>query len=161
MRWRRHGDPKRGGPVANRALAEICSVEGCTRQSVARDLCDPHYRRWKRCGDATGGRPTPGAQSVESRFWSKVNQTPDCWLWTDRPNSNGYGTFSINGSARTLAHRYAWILAGLVLDPAMTLDHLCRNRMCVRVTHLEQVSLAENLARARVVDEDACAISAY
>lgn len=31
--------------------------------------------------------------SVAERFWSKVDKTDDCWLWTAATNRRGYGQF--------------------------------------------------------------------
>jgi hypothetical protein len=39
----------------------MCSIEGCDGQVVARGLCKNHYGRWRRYGDPTGGRPSPGS----------------------------------------------------------------------------------------------------
>lgn len=36
-------------------MTTICSIPGCPRPTVARTWCDPHYRRWRRHGDPTGG----------------------------------------------------------------------------------------------------------
>jgi hypothetical protein len=34
----------------------VCSVEGCDRNSLARQLCSTHYNKWRRYGDPLGGR---------------------------------------------------------------------------------------------------------
>ena len=148
MRWRRHGDPEHGGRVLRQSgTGQPCSIKGCPFPVVAVELCNRHYRRFKRCGDPLGGRPSPGAMTVEERFWSKVNKTPTCWLWTDTPNNSGYGTFSVKGITE-MAHRYSMILAGHVLTDGHTIDHLCRVRLCVNPAHLEEVTYGENLRRA-------------
>lgn len=80
-------------------------------------------------------------------FWTRVDKQPGgCWVWKGYLRPNGYGTFSWRGHQR-LAHRVAWEIAGRVLDPALTLDHLCRNRACVNLDHLEQVTMHENWRR--------------
>lgn len=94
-------------------------------------------------------RPT----DEHERFWSKVDASGDCWLWTSHVIRNGYGAFALarNGNKRTrhvTAHRFAY---GLLVGPipsGMTLDHLCRVKTCVNPDHLEPVSLIENNRRA-------------
>lgn len=52
-----------------------------------------------------------------------------------------------NGGNRILAHRKAWIDQHGDIPSGMELDHLCRNRWCRNVLHLELVTHAENMRR--------------
>jgi hypothetical protein len=90
-------------------------------------------------------------------FWAKVNKdgpVPEhcpglgpCWLWTGAA-TNGYGRASLDGEPM-LAHRAAWKLNGRVFTDGFVLDHLCRTPACVRPTHLEEVTDAENIRRGQ------------
>lgn len=80
------------------------------------------------------------------RFWSKVNVTDTCWLWTAGTDKDGYGIFYLNGRG-TRAHRYPLGDIPLTLEP----DHLCRVRNCVRPDHLEVVTVLENVMRSEGV----------
>lgn len=80
-------------------------------------------------------------------FWAKVDRTAECWNWTGAVGSHGYGVCWA-GNKIALAHRFVLALSGLDLDNTMQVDHLCRNRICVRPDHLEQVPQAENNRRA-------------
>ena len=80
------------------------------------------------------------------RFWTKVEKTPTCWLWTANISTCGYGQFSLKGRLHA-AHRIAWALSGNVLAPGRVLDHLCRRKNCVNPDHLEAVTQRENLIR--------------
>ncbi len=158
QRWRRHGDPERGGPVQRQTTTgQACSIDGCTKAVIALDYCENHYRRYKRYGDPKAGRLSPNSLTNEERFWRKVNKTDTCWLWLDRPNSAGYGTINIAG-VPVMAHRYVLALSGRPVAADMTVDHLCKVRLCVNPAHLEEVTIGENLRRARVGSSSPAAV---
>lgn len=100
--------------------------------------------------------------SDSARFWSKVDKSGDCWIWTAARNAKGYGQIRIGGRTGRMhaSHRISLVLAGTELMPDLEVDHLCSNRCCVNPAHLEQVSHAENVARgcsgARFRERDAC-----
>ena len=80
------------------------------------------------------------------RFFSKVDKTSSCWMWTG-PKSYGYGKFSI-GRKTCLAHRFAYERLKGQIPNGLQLDHLCRNKACVNPEHLEPVTNRENALRA-------------
>jgi HNH endonuclease len=86
----------------------------------------------------------------EKRFWTKVEKTDSCWLWTAAKDPKGYGRFfyTKNGKRiRSGAHQYAYIRFVGPIPPGHELDHLCRNRACVRPDHLEVVTHGDNVRR--------------
>lgn len=98
--------------------------------------------------------PRQPAQAVADRFWSKVEVSQDpsaCWPWKASLMSSGYGQFGIknaHGRHRMQpAHRVAYELTVGIIPEGLVIDHLCRNRRCVRPAHLEAVTMAENLRR--------------
>ena len=87
--------------------------------------------------------------SLPATFWSKVDTSGGCWLWTAGKTLDGYGTFNSPRPFRTnLAHRLAFIDSSGVIPEGMTLDHLCGVKNCVRVDHLEVVTRQVNIQRA-------------
>lgn len=85
-------------------------------------------------------------QSVEERFWAKVDKSGPCWIWTGSRNSRGYGRFGVNGR-NWHAHRWSFEQYRFVIPAGFFLDHLCRTPSCVRPDHLEAVTPALNVAR--------------
>lgn len=71
-----------------------------------------------------------------------------CHLWIRATQSRGYGTASIRfegGNAQVTTHRAAWIAKHKTNIPTdKTIDHLCRNKTCINVDHMEIVSRADN-----------------
>lgn len=84
--------------------------------------------------------------AADVRYWSKVEKTQGCWLWKAAKNSAGYGQFSIRGKLY-YAHRVSYELENGPIPEHLELDHLCRNRACVRPEHLEAVTRRVNQLR--------------
>lgn len=81
-------------------------------------------------------------------FWSKVDRTDACWHWRGSVNNHGYGLFSIGRRySNYYAHRVAYSLVRGQIPHGLTIDHLCRNRLCVNPDHLEPVTNAQNVLR--------------
>lgn len=93
--------------------------------------------------------------SEEQRFWVKVSKTDTCWLWVGAVGTNGYGVFTWLddlGRKRTgVAHRRLWIKTYGPIPDGLVLDHLCRVRNCVRLDHLELVTMQENSLRGETI----------
>lgn len=88
--------------------------------------------------------------SRATRWGQPSDHRPDlgpCLMFIGADNGNGYGQFRYNGS-NGYAHRYAWERANGPIPDGLTVDHLCRVRLCVNVRHLELVEGVENYLRA-------------
>lgn len=83
-------------------------------------------------------------RTIEERFWSKVEKTDTCWNWIAAKNQYGYGMFAITKKDLHLAHRFAYMLTFGGIPAGMQLDHICRNRACLRVDHLRVVTPGQN-----------------
>lgn len=85
------------------------------------------------------GRPRP----TPERFWSQVDKTDACWIWTGPQSTTGYGKFSVGRKQQFKAHRFAWFLKHGV-HPTGHLLHSCDTPLCVRPDHLRQGNDREN-----------------
>jgi hypothetical protein len=96
-------------------------------------------------------RPGPKPVDPSIRFWAKVdreNHPGGCWIWLGG-TCNGYGWFFVgSGRRQVYAHRWAWEDANGEIPEGLEVDHLCRERRCVRPSHLDVVTSAENHGRS-------------
>ena len=115
-----------------------CSFPGCEKPYRNKNYCAGHLRLLR---NGMSLRPL----TAEARFWSFVDKTDTCWFWTKR-TQRGYGRFKTKAGDK-LAHRVAWELVNGPILPGVSLDHLCRNKHCVRPEHLEITTFAENTKR--------------
>lgn len=100
-----------------------------------------------------GRPPTPALERWVKGFTVSdtlsYNDTP-CWLW-NRVEWSGYGEqfYICRNGPHIKPHRAGWIL---LVDHELKqdLDHLCRNRACVSIFHLEPVTPKENVHRSPI-----------
>lgn len=152
-RWKRTKSPDEG--PRNRAQNSIpppCDASGCQREARSRDgYCGLHDMRLRNTGTVERVVTTN-----TERFWGKVTkgdfispERPDlgpCWIFHGT-RVNGYGTFWLDGKSVS-AHRHSYTLTHGSIPEGMTLDHLCYTRNCVNPSHLDPVTISENVTRA-------------
>ncbi len=93
-------------------------------------------------------RLAEGATKID-RFMNQVAPDPNsgCWIWTGHETGKGYGSFFLSHKKRIRAHRFSYEYFNGSIPNGLTVDHLCRVRMCVNPRHLEAVSIRENVLR--------------
>lgn len=87
-----------------------------------------------------------GRKSLVERFTERFLIGDGCWEWQTATGSKGYGAFS-DGKRSLLAHRFSYELFVGPIPEGLQIDHLCRNRKCVRPDHLEAVTQQVNMSR--------------
>lgn len=86
------------------------------------------------------------ANTTLEHLTDKFTMGDDCWEWTAGKSVQGYGRVSFGGKNK-LAHRVVYELMVGPIPKNLEIDHLCRNRGCVRPDHLEPVLHAINVSR--------------
>jgi HNH endonuclease len=123
------------------SFGAVARVLDCSRAQVA--------KRCKDVGLISDGR-RPRRPSVAERFWPRVDRRgpEECWPWLGAV-SHGYGVFPFSAEqSAARAHRVAYeLLIGEIPD-GLTIDHLCRNKLCQNPAHMEPVTGGENTRRA-------------
>lgn len=101
------------------------------------------------------------------RFWSKVDQSQDCWLWLGNVGSGPYGLFW-DGDRMVSAHKFAYETMVGAVPVGLELDHVCvetsmrksgtsasgklMRRICV--AHDEHTALKDTLTTQRTHTTD-------
>lgn len=95
--------------------------------------------------------PADYALRVMARLDRKSRAMPSgCIEWTGALDRDGYGRIKINAGGKprnTGTHRAAWLAKVGSIPAGFITDHLCRNRQCLNVVHMELVTYRVNAER--------------
>src|SRR5262252_7703069 len=75
------------------------------------------------------------ARRTPATFWSRVDQTGECWIWRGRRTRLGYGQWNYQCRCYS-AHRLAWIFTHGPIPTVLCVCHHCDTPACVRPDHL-------------------------
>jgi hypothetical protein len=121
--------------ITEKRCSKCRAVKPATIEFWQRDTRMPHLCR-VRCRECIGSKRRVRVP-FEERFWSKVDKSGDCWLWTAGLSDTGYGEINRGGEyGMVAAHRTAWDLSvGPIPDGAWIL-HKCDVKRCCNPDHL-------------------------
>lgn len=93
------------------------------------------------------GKRGPKPQSAVVAIAKRILISDEgCWEWEGVRMENGYGKVGHRGKC-WLAHRLSYTAFVGPIPEGLTIDHLCRNRACVRPGHMEPVTQRVNTLR--------------
>lgn len=125
-----------------------CSVDGCEKQAIRRELCSAHHARWKRHGDPLAGRVPDGVPmqyltDVVLRYAEK-----ECLLWPFSRATNGYAYIDLKGVQTLVSRLVCERTHGSHPPHKYQAAHSCGKGHlgCVNPKHLEWKTPKENSA---------------
>ena len=102
-------------------------------------------------------------QLNEESIWARrhpvgyVVTESGCWEWTGQRLHDGYGRWrSPETGKMMLTHRYMYEKEKGAIPDGLTIDHLCRNRLCMNPAHMEAVTIGVNTRRGKPVHQTHC-----
>ena len=123
-------------------LCRDCRTVVCENCGKSKLISSDQLHQTRFCSRAC--RVEWNASHVEERFWSFVDKSGECWVWT-AGTKNGYGVFHPKGGVWLLAHRYSYELANGTIPGGLFVLHECDNPPCVRHDHLFLGTHADNI----------------
>lgn len=72
----------------------------------------------------------------------------ECWLWAGAVNRHGYPQRKWDGKTHMI-HRVVYENEVGEIPEGLTLDHLCRVTTCINPSHMEAVTLRQNILRGQ------------
>ena len=128
-----------------RGNGKYCSAECYRKSRIGRKM--PEATRIKLQQSMKQSLARKRVPAVE-RFEKYFRKDEGWWLWTGGLLHIGYGAFTAEDRKSVRAHRFSYEIYIGEIPKGLTLDHLCRVRSCVNPSHLEPVTIKENLMRS-------------
>jgi len=75
---------------------------------------------------------------------SVKDKNSNCWNWLGSRSANKYGCIHFRGRTQK-THRVSYILFVGEIPKDLTIDHICRNTLCINPAHLRPMSLIDNI----------------
>lgn len=131
---------------------ETCSVSGCDRPIDRRGWCTSHYQRWRKHGDPTAGRTTPGEPLEFFREVVLLYDGDECLTWPYATGDHGYAHLWLDQRVQRVSRLVCKEQHGPAPSPEHEAAHSCGNGHlgCVSKQHISWKTPAQN-SRDRIV----------
>lgn len=98
-------------------------------------------------GPGRSGRPKVTVRRTLDDYPAPTPQPTPCRLWQGAVDSDGYGHMADRNRGRghkKYAHRWVWEAVHGPIPVGLVVRHKCDNRVCIRLSHLELGTVADN-----------------
>lgn len=85
--------------------------------------------------------------TIEDVLLKLVLQEYGCLEWPGYLDEDGYGKVKINGRDWRV-HRLIWEYYNGAIPAELQIDHICKNRKCSKLEHLQLLTVTENVLRS-------------
>ena len=125
----------------------MCKYEKCNLNSVTSGYCQGHYMQIRRGKKLS---PLYNHLTIKERIEMKVIENKNgCLIWQGQIDTAGYPNMKFKGKNYLVHRAYYKEIVGNI-ESYDTLDHICRNKLCINPKHLEPVSRSENVKRMQI-----------
>lgn len=125
-----------------------CIYENCQlTKSSSTGYCSGHQMQIRRGKKLS---PLKTQETLQERIERKsIRNDSGCLIWTGHIDTAGYPNVKWN-NVNYLVHRAYYKIIIEDIKRHDTLDHLCRNKLCIEPSHLEPISRSENVKRMQI-----------
>lgn len=120
-----------------------CDFPDCGREHETKGLCMGHYTQARKGYQLRPLRRLMPDASITDKLAAYSEAEGSCRVWTGYRDNVGYGVVRWEGRIWK-AHRVAYVVAYGPIPDGLVVNHICGNRACVTVAHLELVTQEAN-----------------
>jgi hypothetical protein len=115
-------------------------------ENPGEEIRSDDLRKWLEKQPVYAGTRRGTWETVQNRFWRKVNKTEGCWMWLGSKTVNsGHGATCITRDLILGAHVFSYLLSGSALKRGYNVLHKCDVGGCVNPDHLFSGTQKENV----------------